>query len=241
MELTEYAVYLENIGKVLDGALKIAAFVFAALAFRGKQKIKQLKKEIEYLKKRVHRATNKVDPESDRRLIHDANECVQIMGINALGPLHHAREEIIDFLKSRHGCLKIVLLDPGSVEFREREKHEHDGSKRILSEWKASLAILNDIASVSKGNMMIRLRFDRPDRSLLIVDLVDKPATKSKMLVSYYPEQPGMRGYSGGQFLAEFVLERDRDSFFKNAKCFEDVWQTSKAVELDQLVDKYLS
>lgn len=147
---------------------------------------------------------------------------------------------MIKFLCARGGILHIVLLDPDSTVFRDREKHEHDAFKRILTEWKASITILMDIKTSSKGHIEIKLSSDPPDRSLFIIDAIEGPETKSQMLINYYPEQSGMRGYSGTQFLSEYVAERDRDSFFKNTSYFDQCWQKSEPTDLDILFQKYV-
>lgn len=235
-----FALFLDNAATITAAVAAIVSVVLGAFTFRGRYKIKQLEQKIEYLKKKVDRVTSTVDPESDRRLIKDAEKSVQILGINALGPLHHAREAMIKFLKVRKGILHIVLLDPESTVFRDREDHERDAFKRILTEWKASLTILMDIKGNSKGHIEIKLRSEPPDRSLLIIDAIGGPETKSKMLINYYPEQLGMRGYSGAQFLSEYVAERDRDSFFRNTSYFDQCWQESKPTDMDILFQKYV-
>ncbi len=238
--MVDFASFLDSTAKITAAVVTFASIALGAFTFRGRYKIKQLKQEIEYLKKKVHRVTSTVDPESDRRLIESAEKSIQILGINALGPLHHAREAMIKFLRASGGILHIVLLDPESTVFRDREEHERDGFKRILTEWKASLTILMDIKANSKGHIEIKLRSDPPDRSLLIIDAIGGPETKSKMLINYYPEQSGMRGYSGAQFLSEYVAERDRDSFFRNTSYFDQCWQESEPTDLDILFQEYV-
>ena len=236
----DLAPFMDNAAKITAALATLATVGLGAFTFRGRRRIKQLEQEIEQLKKKVHRATSKVDPESDRRLIMGAEESIQIMGINALAPLHHAREEIIAFLRARRGGCCVLLLDPESGVFKKREEQEHDAAKRILTEWKASLTILKDIETAAENRIELRLRSDPPDRSLLIIDGEGPLTTNSRMLINYYPDQPGMRGYSGGQFLAEYALERDRDSFYKNSDYFNDCWQRAAPTDLDQAIARYI-
>ena len=196
----------------VDVVLAISTITLGILNYKKNNKIRALEDEKEYLKREIHKVTSKVDPESDRKLLMQAERSVQIMGINSLGPLHHCREEIIEFLVDRKRILQILLLDPRSDIFTMREQREKDLSQRILSEWRASLSILKDIQVHAHGQIELKLRSDSPDRSLFIVDAVDGLTDRTKMLVNYYPEEPATRGYSGAQFLAEFVMERDRDS-----------------------------
>ena len=204
----------------IDVALAISTITLGILNYKKNNKIRTLEDDKEYLKKEIHKVTSKVDPESDRKLLLQAERSVQIMGINSLGPLHHCREEMIEFLVGRKGILQILLLDPRSEIFVMREQREKDISQRLLSEWRASLSILKDIQMHTHGQIELKLRSDSPDRSLFIVDAVDSLNDRTKMLVNYYPEEPAKRGYSGAQFLAEYVMERDRDSIFKNNDYF---------------------
>lgn len=233
---------MEFIELILAGVFGASTMVLGFLTYRRNNQVKKLEEETEYLKKEIHRSTSKVDPESDRRLIEGAESSVQILGINSLAPLHHCREEIIEFLKDRNGAVQILLLDPRSSVFKEREKQEQDGSHRLFTEWKASLTILKDIQhqSGSDNGIEIRLRSDPPDRSLLIVDASGEPGNHSKMLINYYPKEHGARGYEGGQFLSEFVLERDRDSFFKNKRDFEERWGRARRAEVEELCSTYV-
>ncbi len=57
------------------------------------------------------------------------------------------------------------------------------------------------------------------------------------MLINYYPREPGMRGYSGAQFLAEFVMERDKDSMFQNKDYFAAAWAKAAPTRIDTALD----
>jgi len=233
--MTEETTLLSNIQNVITTATSVATVTLGYLAYKKNNEIKTLKGKNEYLKRTVHKITSKVDPESDRKLIVEAGRSIQIMGINSLGPLHHCREELIKFLKDKNKKLYILLLDPTCAEFQIREKFEHDSSRRLFREWVASLSIVKDIQEKSHGNIEVRLRNEAPDRSLLIIDSIFTTDEHSKMLINYYPDQESMRGYEGVQFLSEFAMERDRDSFFKNLEYYLDCWEKSESVELQKL------
>ena len=233
--MTEETTIFTNLQNVITTATSVATVVLGYFAYKKNSEIKSLKEKNEYLKKTVHKITSKVDPESDRKLIVEAERNIQIMGINSLGPLHHCREEIIQFLKDKNKKLRLVLLDPRGHEFQSREKFEHDNSRRLYSEWVASLSIVKDIQEKSQGNIEVRLRQDAPDRSLLIIDSISTVDELSKMLINYYPDQESMRGYEGVQFLSEFAMERDRDSFFRNLDYYSDCWEKAEFVELQIL------
>lgn len=239
---------LENAPGPMDKFIDVVKFITALLAllvpvyvflnYKSGQKLIPLQNEIEYLKTSIHRTTSKVNPESDRKLIQEAKFSVQILGINSLAPLHHCREELIQLLSNKNAELNIVLLDPESDSFQNRVLHEQDGVGRILSECKASIQILNDINNKSGGRIELRFHSESPNRSLLIIDSLNQLSTRSKMLINYYPNESGNRGYMGKQFLSEFMLERDRDSFYNNIEYFEALWNPSKIQKLEELSKK---
>jgi hypothetical protein len=217
----------------IESVLGVVSILLALLTFIQKHRIKALKDQTNRLEKGIHKITSKVDPESDRMLVIEADKSVQITGINSLGPLHHCREEIIQFLNERKGSLQILLLDPNCEAFAARAQKEGDLSQRLLSEWRAALSILKDIESRTRRKIDLRLRSDMPDRSLFIVDALPKPAYTTRMLINYYPGENGTRGYSGAQYMAEFELERDRDSLFKNIDYYSMRWERAVPTSID--------
>ena len=207
-------------------------------AFKRGGEIKKLKQQIEHLREINLRTTSKVSPEHARKIIGEANKSVQILGINSLGPLHHCQEEIIRFLKRSNGNVQVLLLDPAKDCFRERMRTEGDTFGRIKSEWYASVMILEEIwrKAESRGEIELRLYDQPPDRSLLIIDTLGKPEYNSSMLISYYPKTNLTRGYMGGQFLAEYGLLRDRDSFEGNREYFGKLWITARQIDLAEVI-----
>jgi hypothetical protein len=230
---------LENIAPIIASLASLLAGYLGFLTYRRATKIRQLEEENEYLKKKINRVTSKVDPESDRQLIEEAEKSIQILDINALGPLHHAREELIGFLRDKGGILQIILLDPESEVFKERELQEDDSAHRLFTEWAAALTILKDIEVHSGGQVQLRLYTDPPNRYLLVVDALDDLSDRSRMLINYYPSQPGRRGYSGEQFLSEYLYDRDRDSFLKNVDYIKDCLKKGHRAELDELLARF--
>lgn len=227
----------------LEVLAAIFALLSAILGYSGAKmhrKIKRLQEEIDYLKWNIHRETSGVNPDSGRLLISEAEKVIRIFDINALAPLHHSREALIEFLKKKDSLLQIVLFDPDSEEFVRREREERDLSIRIFTEWTATLTILKDIQLKSKGTIELYLYGELPDRYLLIADAVDEEdlTDHTQMLVNYYPEQPATRGYTGEQFLAEYVRERDRDSIYKNLRYFNGCLEKAKRVDLTETYDR---
>jgi hypothetical protein len=231
-------VMIDNLYKILAAVASLATIIFGAFVVERTSTIKRLKQEIEDIKRKILRTSSKVNPETNCVLISEAKKSIQILGINALGTLHHCREDLIQFLSCSQSKLQVLLLDPACDEFKKRVAKEHDDSDRILQEWKASIRILKEITQKSKGIVELCLHQNVPDRALLIVDSEDNVTDQSKMVINYYPEQEGTRGYSGGQFLSEYILERDRDSFFKNRNFFQESWTREKPVSIDEAINR---
>jgi len=229
-----------DVQNIISALTAFSTVYLGVLTYRRSNEIRDLKEKNEHLKKAVHKITSKVDPESDRKLMLEAKSTIQIMGINSLGPIHHCREELIKFLDHHHASLDMILLDIRDDVFKRRENHEADTSSRLASEWKATISILKDISNKSNGTISIRLRKNEPSRSLLIIDSKDSLNEKSKMLINYYPDGQSMRGYEGVQFLSEFVMERDRDSIYKNIEYYNESWMESSSISLEELHKLYV-
>ena len=232
----------EDLFKTIAALLSLLTALFGFFALRRGNEIRRLKEEIEELKRQNLRVSSKVNPESDRTLIVNAKKSIQILDINALHILHHCREELINFLEVRGATLQVLLMNPTTQAFAKRQSLEDDRVGRIRAEWQASVKILLGIRQIAgpHNNVELRLFDGEPDRSLLIVDALDQPKPHSKIMINYYPEEKRTRGYTGGQFLAEFDLVRDRDSFERNWDHFTKVWGKHIAVdpiEADKLVE----
>jgi hypothetical protein len=241
---------LEDLLKTIAAFLGLLTALFGFLALRQGNEIRRLKEKIEELKLQNFRISNTVNPESDSTLIKNAKKSIQILDIHGLQILHHCREDLIEFLKKRGGILQVLLMDPTTQEFVTRQDFEDDRVGRIRSEWQASVKILLGIRQKAgpHSNVELRLFDSKPDRSLLIVDALDDPVVDTlgdpehyiAMMINYYPVEKGTRGYTGGQFLAEFNLVRDRDSFVGNRNYFKEVWDKHTAVDptdADKLVE----
>ena len=230
---------------LISDALKVAAALFgflsaylAWLSATRKRLITRLEDEIAELKKSVQRYTSRVDPESDRKLIKTAKRSVQVLGVNSLRVLHHSREDLLSFLK-RGRRLQILLLDPRKPAFQRRARLEEDRVGRIIAEWNASVKILMGIEEklAGSGQIEVRLYDENPDRSLVIVDGIDRLTDDTSILINYYPEGPGIRGYEGVQFLAQQRIPRDRDSLEKNLQHFAALWARSEPIDVRALGD----
>ena len=228
--------------EVVSALFALLAVALGLIGTRMRRKVRRLEDEIDYLKWDIHRETSGVNPESGRRLISETQKLIRILDINALATLHHSSEALIDFLGKRGTLLQILLLDPDSGEFKRREQEERDSSIRIFTEWIATQAILKDIETKSKGEIELYLFTEAPDRYLLIVDALDEADLDehSRMLINYYPEETGGRGYIGEQFMAEYLRERDRDSIYKNLRHYNNCLDGAKRIGIEETYDKYV-
>ena len=140
---------VDILSKIIASIAALATVVLGIFAIERTNKIKRLKQEIEDLKRRILRSSSKVDPETNRVIILEAKKSIQFFGINATGPLHHCREELIQFLNNPRHTLQIALLDPDSKEFEDRAKRENDSIGRIHHELGTSIRILKDISLIN--------------------------------------------------------------------------------------------
>lgn len=232
------AVSLVDALKIITAFLGCAGAYFAWRSVMRKRLITRLEDEIAELKKSIQRYTSRVDPESDRKLIKTAKRSIQVLGTNSLRVLHHSREDILAFV-NQGGRFQILMLDPRKPAFRKRAEVEEDRVGRIIAEWNASAKILMGIEekSAESGRIEVKLYDENPDRSLVMVDGMDQPTADTSVLINYYPEKRGVRGYEGVQFLAQQRIPRDRDSLEKNWQHFAALWANGEPVNVKELGD----
>jgi hypothetical protein len=242
LTVEEYSMFsADSVNDMLKVLAAMLGVVSAYLAWRGqvrKRLITSLEDQIAELEKSVQRYTSRVDPESDRKLIRTAKKSIQILGTNSLRVLHHSREDIISFLK-KGGQFQILMLDPRKSAFRRRVELEEDHVGRISAEWNASAKILCGINEKlgQTDRIEIKLYDEDPDRSLVMVDGIDQLTLDTSVLINYYPKKHGVRGYQGGQFLAEQRVPRERDSVQKNWIHFAALWKDGESVGVKELGD----
>ncbi len=227
---------LADLLTVLAAILTLASAYFAWRSQMRKQLITRLEDKIAEFERKIQRYTIRVDPESDRKLIKTAIRSIQVLGINCLGLLHHSREDILLFLQ-QGGRFQIVMLDPRKPAFGKRAELEEDHVGRIIAEWHASAKILSGINDKlgATGRIEIKLYDETPDRSLVMVDGIDQLTENTSVLINYYPEKRGVRGYEGGVFLAQQRIPRDQDSLEKNWNYFAAVWANAEPVDIKEL------
>ena len=178
--------------------------------------------------------------DKDLSLMDLARKELWILGINSLGPLHQGREIIIK--KLNNGVhIRILLLDPTSIEFLKRSKNEEeitksDGKKyrsaRLVSEYNASLAICRDIMNFVEGNGVfeVRVHDQTPTEAMVITD--PNPIDKHLGICHYnpYPEKAQTRGVQGKHI--PFSKKKDKDEFEKYVRKYDNLWNSAKSVNI---------
>lgn len=176
---------------------------------------------------------------TDIALIKVASSEVWILGINALGPLHQGLEDIREQIKNGVK-VRVLLLDPESEAFKERENDEecHDDAiaGRLQSEYNAALAICRDIQNfyihhIKKyqpkilGSLEIRCHRDYPTEAMVIID----PHADGVCNVNKYPPKIRTRGLKGGHL--QFTRSSKTATQFEECtKKYERLWDSGKEI-----------
>ncbi len=167
----------------------------------------------------------------EKDLINSASEDIWILGINALGVFHESFEEIIRLIKNG-GKVRVLLLNPESEAFKQREEKEEgiDGKKsgRLRAEYVTSVAFCKDIIRLSNKRDPLELRVynEEPKVALLVAD----PQKDTGMLhVNEYPSTEFIRGYVGEH---RFIPKLWPDIFQRWIEKFEAIWDRTKRVNL---------
>lgn len=153
-------------------------------------------------------------------LMMDSKKRLDILGINALGPVHQGREIILELL-NKGGSVRVLMLkyaSGGDSPFGRRSEFEQDSVGRLKAEWLASVAILRDISTKKTGGSLeVRCHGLTPDYSIIIVD-------EMKLHYNPYPPERGKRGVTGfTEFMRNEGVERTR--FLEVCRLFEDLWK----------------
>lgn len=153
---------------------------------------------------------------------------VDILGINATGPLHQGRE-VLKKAIAGGGLVRILVVDPESKSFEDRTKHEHDTVGRMAAELFASLHIVRSIREESdanhKGNIEIRLLQDIAQGSLFIVSSAEQTGL---VMDNPYPSLQKTRGLEG----LMYKFTPDEAFYKKDRDYFEHLWATAEKVAL---------
>jgi len=166
------------------GIMGLAAYIKTNL--ESKQREKDLQVKIEKLEERSRQKEKElqyrigelmkgqiIDPRllitREKDLINSSSEDIWILGINALGVFHESFEDIISFIKNG-GKARVLLLNPESEAFKQREKREEgingEKSGRLRAEYATSIAFCKDIIRLSNKRKSLDLRVSLWNRQL---------------------------------------------------------------------------
>ena len=214
------------------GIMGLGAYIKTNL--EGRQREQEYQKRIEQLEETIRRGQllefEKVVPEQ-KRLIRDAQRSIWIFSINSLGLFHEHREDMISLLK-KGGSMRVLLLDPESEVFKDRERKEEEIngqiSGRLRAEYTASVAYCKDIINFSEGKGLLELRLygESIMESLLIID----PKSEDTMvLINEYPHEEYIRGYIG----EHRIIQRGYPDLAKPyIQRYENLWNNARRVDL---------
>jgi len=185
------------------------------------------KEFIKYIKKR------KISTDLD--LMESAKEEINILGINALGPLHQGREIILNKLL-RGIDVKVLILNIDCEEFKKRENKEELKnnviSGRLKAEYSASVAICRDINNFNNGNysnpgsLEVRCHNSEPICAAVIVD----PNGWGCCSLNKYPDYANTRGLMGNLNL--YSKSENPENFTELLNYFNSVWDLADSVDL---------
>jgi len=200
----------------------------------SRQREREYQNRIEQLEETIRRGQllefEKVVPEQ-KRLIRDAQRSIWIFSINSLGLFHEHREDMISLLK-KGGSMRVLLHDPESGVFKDRERKEEEIngqiSGRLRAEYTASLAYCKDIINFSEGKGSLELRLHKEDinEALLIID----PGTGNTTLhINEYSHERHTRGYIG----KHRIIPREQPDLIKPyIQRYENLWNNARRVDL---------
>lgn len=172
-------------------------------------KYNKMLEEIEKIEGRLGEK-GRIDPHRKISQILDimdsAKYSIDIVGINATGPVHQGKEALTKVLKNG-GTVRISVLDYRKEDFDEREKKEKDKYGRLISELGTTFAILHEIHDNNRF-ADLRIYFHRFPNAALTIGDMDKE--EGQMQVNVYPKADGVRGLKGRTFL---LKPEDGDAF----------------------------
>lgn len=183
------------------------------LRFLRQDKDQSSKRPISYQldRLRAYLDTNNRDP--------NRQPLVEILGMNALGPIHHGKRVLSDLL-DKGGHIRVLLLDPVSEAWEKRLVHEHDTLHYNTAELLAALYGLLEIKNrptSGKGFLEVRMHKKTPDRLLIIVGR-DNPG--GFVMGNRYPSKDGTEGSEGGAYTEPVQTARGMEDL----KHFDELW-----------------
>jgi len=156
-----------------------------------------------------------------------AEDSLDMMGINCLTPVHESREKIIDLLK-KGKRVRILLPNQKSKNFEKRVKIvdrfiKDINQSRVLYGLKCTIANLKDITLKLKNkyNLEIKLFDKKPICMVIIID-------NKKALYNKYEKKKGE--YASSQ--KTLILDKEDKEFKKAKDIFEEYWKSAKPLKI---------
>jgi hypothetical protein len=214
------------------GLMGLAAYI--KTNFEARKDAKDYKNEIRKLQEIISEG-QRIDPsvliQKEKDLIDSAKYEIWILGINALGVFHESFENIISFIE-RGGKVRVLLLDPESEAFSQRERKEEGNGKeksgRLKAEYVTSVAFCKDIDRLSNNRDSLELKVynEAPEDALLLAD--PQHDTGIIHINEYNPEL--IRGYIGVH--RYIIKEFQTDLFSQWLQKYKVLWDNAEKVML---------
>jgi len=236
--------------EIYDIALWLSAIVFTigvsliGYTWQIKTQNEDLKRENERLKMEKTKAINEPrDISADKHLIRLAKDYkgvseVRVIGINSLGVVHQAREDIMELLNSGK-TIKFLLLDPKSEEFINRIKeveckpHEDFESHKqsLVAEWNATIMILRSITRNIKNKNLLEVRVRNEKPSYAFSATISQKEEECFAWINEYP--PEGRGTRGKQFLCKKSIPAEKLTYETYIAMYETSWNKATPISID--------
>lgn len=214
------------------GLMGLAAYI--KTNFEARKDAKDYKNKIRELEEIISEG-QRIDPrvliQKEKDLIDSAKYEIWILGINALGVFHESFENIISFIE-RGGKVRVLLLDPESEAFSQRERKEEGNGKeksgRLKAEYVTSVAFCKDIGRLNNNRDSLELKVynEEPEDALLVAD--PQHDTGMIHINSYNPEL--IRGYIG---VHRYITKKlQTDLFSQWLQKYKVLWDNAEKVML---------
>jgi len=235
---------VDNIALWLSGIVFTIGITCIVYALGIKSQNEDLSRENQRLKiEKTNDINEPRDITADKYLIQLAQNYkelqeVRVIGINSLGVVHQAREDIKKLLEADKP-IKFLLLNPHSDEFVKRvkdvecepgedfEKHK----LRLIAEWNATVRILQSIRGIIKNKSLleVRVRSEKPTHAFSAT--VSQKEEECFARINEYP--PKGRGTRGKQFLCKKSLPAQKGTYEKYMDMYQKSWDNAEPISID--------
>jgi hypothetical protein len=187
-----------------------------------------LEKSTEQNRRRVAYQLNVLQNQFDMDYHSKRESVIEILGTNALGPIHQGRQ-LLNNVLDNGAKIRILLLNPNSPGFKNRQLKEKDFLGRLSAELQASLYILSDLKKTVGDkfvNLELRFHNKEPHRSLVMIN-----ANTDRGIIMKTPYQ-GINTYESGMVQYNKMNKEHANSYRANLDYFINLWEDAKTIEL---------